>query len=288
MFKQQYEKYQIAVENFLAELPWEENLISQAMKYSLLGGGKRIRPVLALASAELVGGNHQDLVREACAIELIHTYSLIHDDLPAMDNDDFRRGKPSNHKQFGEAAAILAGDALLTYAFELLTHSGHISAVRRLRVIKETAQAAGWQGMVGGQVMDTLDNGQEITLAGIEDIHRKKTGSLLRASARLGAILGGGNEKEIETISDYASHLGLAFQIQDDILDIVGESNILGKQAGSDQKLAKPTYPTLLGLEGARTYLAECTSKAKESVGIFGDKAEFLVSLADYVAGRNH
>lgn len=287
MFKQQYEEYFQTVEQYLAELPFEENLICKSMNYSLVGGGKRVRPVLALACVEIVGGNPRDFVREASALELIHTYSLIHDDLPAMDNDDFRRGKLANHKAFGEAAAILAGDALLTYSFEMLAQPLAISPAKQLRVIRETAQAAGWQGMVGGQALDTLGNGQDSSISSLEIVHKKKTGALLVASARLGAILGGGNEEEIETISQYASYLGLAFQIKDDILDVIGESQVLGKPTGSDEKLDKPTYPSLLGLEGARKRLAETVAAAKTVIGYFGVKSEFLAALANYVAERN-
>lgn len=287
MFKQQYEEYFQTVEQYLAELPFEENLICKSMNYSLVGGGKRVRPVLALACVEIVGGNPRDFVREASALELIHTYSLIHDDLPAMDNDDFRRGKLANHKAFGEAAAILAGDALLTYSFEMLAQPLAISPAKQLRVIRETAQAAGWQGMVGGQALDTLGNGQDSSISSLEIVHKKKTGALLVASARLGAILGGGNEEEIETISQYASYLGLAFQIKDDILDVIGESQVLGKPTGSDEKLDKPTYPSLLGLEGARKRLAETVGAAKRIIGYFGPKSEFLAALANYVAERN-
>ncbi len=287
MFKQQYEEYLRLVEQYLDDLPFEKNLICQSMNYSLLGGGKRVRPVLALACVELVGGRPEDFVREAAALELLHTYSLIHDDLPSMDNDDFRRGKLANHKVFGEAAAILTGDALLTYSFELLAQSLAIPSDRQLRVIRETAQAAGWQGMIGGQILDTLGNGQENTLSSIKLIHEKKTGALLIASARLGAILGGGTEIEIVKISEYASFLGLAFQIKDDILDISGESEVLGKSLGSDEKLAKATYTSILGIEGAKDHLYKTITSAKEIIGYFGTSAEFLSSLADYIAERN-
>ncbi|NLI93552.1 MAG: polyprenyl synthetase family protein [Peptococcaceae bacterium] len=288
MFAQKYQYYLELIEEYLKKLPFEDNLICQSMNYSLVGGGKRVRPVLALACAEIVGGLPGNFVREASAIELIHTYSLIHDDLPAMDDDDFRRGKPSNHKAFGEAAAILAGDALLTYAFELLSQPLSVPPEKQIRVIRETAAAAGWRGMVGGQVLDTIGNGQKSELSEIENIHRMKTGALLKASARLGAILGGGTEEEIDIVSEYASYIGLAFQIKDDILDIVGESQVLGKPVGSDEKLNKPTYPTILGLEGAYGYLAKTISSAKNTIGFFGQKADFLSALADYIAERDN
>lgn len=288
IFKQQYEDYLGLVEDYLAELPFEKDLLGRSMNYSLIGGGKRIRPVLALACMELVGGQPKDFVREAAALELIHTYSLVHDDLPAMDDDDFRRGKLANHKMFGEAAAILTGDALLTYSFELLAQPTEVSPVKQLRVIRETALASGWQGMVGGQVLDTLGNGQKSTLAGIEIIHKLKTGALLIASARLGAILGGGTEIEIDKITKYASALGLAFQIKDDILDVIGDSKELGKPIGSDKKLAKSTFPSLLGMDGAKDHLNKTITSAKKIVGCFGTKADFLSALADYIAERNN
>jgi len=286
-FKQQYDDYLKLIEDYLGSLPLQENLITKSMHYSLLGGGKRVRPVLALACIEVVGGCPQDFVREASALELIHTYSLVHDDLPAMDDDDFRRGKLSNHKVFGEATAILAGDALLTLAFELLSQPLSISSDRQIQVIRETAQAIGWQGMVGGQVLDTLGNGSPSTLTEIENIHRMKTGALLQASARLGAIIGGGSEEEINSLSQYAANVGLAFQIQDDILDIVGESTVLGKPIGSDEKLDKLTYPKILGLDGAYAHLKKTIAAAKESITCFGAKGYFLAALADYIGERD-
>jgi len=287
MFKQQYEYYCQLIEEYLDQLPWDQSLICKSMNYSLKAGGKRIRPVLALACIEVVGGQPLDFVKEAAALELIHTYSLIHDDLPAMDNDDFRRGQPSNHKMFGEATAILTGDALLTYAFELLAQPSLAPPEKQLRVIRETAQAAGWQGMVGGQVLDTLSQEQNYSLIDIENIHRKKTGALLVASARLGAILGGGTEDQIEKISDYAALIGLAFQIKDDILDISSEQAILGKPVGSDLKQGKKTYVSVLGLSKAEKHLEDTIAAAKRCLADFSDSAEFLSSLADYIAQRN-
>lgn len=288
IFQQQYEHYLGMIEKHIEQLPLNDNEIGQSMQYSLAAGGKRVRPVLALACVELVGGCPQDFVREAVAIELIHTYSLIHDDLPAMDDDDFRRGKPSNHRKFGEATAILAGDALLTLAFEMLAQPLPINKDQQLRMIRETAEAVGWLGMVGGQVLDTLGNGQANTISYIESIHHLKTGKLLQASARMGAILGGGTEEDISRVSEYASHLGLAFQIQDDILDIVGEKTLLGKPTGSDDKLDKLTYPKILGLDGAYLHLKEKIAKAKDVIDHFGTRGYFLAALADYVGQRDH
>lgn len=288
MFKKQYNYYLNLVEQYLQKLPFQDNLISHSMNYSLIGGGKRVRPVLALACVDLVGGTAKEYVREAAAIELIHTYSLIHDDLPAMDDDDYRRGRLSNHKKFGEAVAILAGDGLLTLAFELLAQPLDISHERQLRIIRETAQASGWEGMVGGQVLDTFGNGQKSSLENLEKIHQMKTGALLVLSARLGAILGGATEEEITKISQYAAHIGLAFQIKDDILDVTGESELLGKPAGSDIKHDKLTYPSLLGLEGAIEHLNNTITSAKEIINSFGPRAEFLISLANYIAERKN
>lgn len=288
MFKQQYNGYLELIEDYLQNLPLTEDLIGRSMRYSLVSGGKRVRPVLALACVEIVGGQPQDFVREAAALELIHTYSLIHDDLPAMDDDDYRRGKLANHKAFDEATAILAGDALLTMAFELLSQPLPGLSDKQLRVIKETAMAAGWQGMVGGQVLDTVGNGQQANLQDIENIHNLKTGALLKVSARLGAVLGGGTEEEIKNLSQYASYLGLAFQIKDDILDVTGESAKLGKPAGSDEKLAKATYPRLLGLDGAAQHLNMTIKLAKEALAAFGAKGRFLLTLADYISERDH
>ncbi|UWG98989.1 polyprenyl synthetase family protein [Dehalobacter sp. DCM] len=288
MFQKQYNDYLDKIEGYLDALPLDSSLLAKSMKYSVVGGGKRIRPVLALACADLVGGCSEKIVGEASALELIHTYSLIHDDLPSMDNDDYRRGKLSNHKMFGEAAAILAGDALLTYAFELIAKPVKGDEGKKLRVVLETAQAAGWQGMVAGQSLDTLGSLDNTTLSDIEHVHNLKTGALLKASARLGAILGGGSEQEISVLSSYALELGLAFQIKDDILDVVGESADLGKSAGKDEKSGKPTYTTLLGLDGARVKLEESIAKAKDHLQYFGAKADFLRSLADYTAQRKN
>jgi geranylgeranyl diphosphate synthase type II len=243
---------------------------------------------MALAAAECVGGNMQDVLPAAVALELIHTYSLIHDDLPAMDDDDYRRGMLTNHKVFGEGYAILAGDGLLTYAFELLSSGLNFPAELQLRVLHEVALAAGRLGMVGGQVLDLAGEGRDLTLSEIEDINRMKTGALLKISARLGAILGGGREDQIEALTRYAQALGLAFQIKDDILDIEGDSQVLGKPVGSDQKNAKATYPTLMGLEKAKEYLHDQTGKALEALSCFGERGLFLAQLAEYMEKRQH
>ncbi|MDR3602892.1 MAG: polyprenyl synthetase family protein [Desulfosporosinus sp.] len=276
------------IEQFLAQLAWDKDILSQSMYYSLIGGGKRIRPVLALASAEAVGGNPEAILSAAVALEFIHTYSLIHDDLPAMDNDDYRRGRLSNHKVFGEAYAILAGDALLTYAFELLADPGLGQPERQLRLIREVAVAAGKVGMVGGQVADVAGEGKTLTLPDIEEIHKAKTGALLTISARLGGILAGGTAEQEQALTDYAQALGLAFQIKDDILDVVGDSETLGKLAGSDLRQGKSTYVSLLGLEGAGQELHVQILKAQSALKPFDEGAIFLSELANYIEQRQH
>jgi geranylgeranyl diphosphate synthase type II len=288
VFKVTFQRYLTMIEQFLVQLPWDKNILNQSMYYSLIGGGKRIRPVLALASAEAVGGDPESILPVAIALELIHTYSLIHDDLPAMDNDDYRRGRLSNHKVFGEANAILAGDALLTYAFELLADSGVGQPERQLRIICEVAIAAGKDGMVGGQVADVVGEGKTLKLDEIEEIHKGKTGALLTVSARLGGILAGGTEKQVKALTDYAQALGLAFQIKDDILDVVGNSEILGKPAGSDLRQGKATYVSLLGLEGAEHQLHVQILKAQSALKPFDEGAIFLSELATFIEQRQH
>ncbi len=288
MFKVTFQRYLTMIEQFLAQLPWDKDILNQSMYYSLIGGGKRIRPVLALASAEAVGGDLETILPAAVSLELIHTYSLIHDDLPAMDNDDYRRGRLSNHKVFGEANAILAGDALLTYAFELLADPGTGQPERQLRIIREVAVAAGKDGMVGGQVADGAGEGKMLSLDEIEEIHKGKTGALLTASARLGGILAGGTEQQVKALTDYAQALGLAFQIKDDILDVVGNSEILGKPAGSDVRQGKATYVSLLGLEGAEHQLHAQILKAQSALKPFDEGAIFLSELAHFIEQRQH
>lgn len=289
MFRTSFKSYSEKIDPFLENLPWNEETMGQSMRYSLVGGGKRIRPVLALAAAEAVGGEADSILPSACALELIHTYSLIHDDLPAMDNDDYRRGRLANHKVFGEGKAILAGDGLLTYAFELIARPLPVPAERQLRLIREVAQAAGPNGMVLGQVLDLEAEGKTLNLEEIEQIHRYKTGAMLVVSARLGGILGGGTEGQIQALTRYAQSLGLAFQIKDDILDVEGDSATLGKPAHSDLEQEKSTYPSLLGLDGAKEQLAVKVREAHEALSVFGSldhPVDFLHSLADYIADR--
>jgi len=288
VFKVTFERYLALIEQFLAQLQWDKDSLNQSMYYSLIGGGKRIRPVLALASAKAVGGDVAVILPAAVSLELIHTYSLIHDDLPAMDNDDYRRGRLSNHKVYGEANAILAGDALLTYAFELLADQRVGLPERQLRIIREVAVAAGKDGMVGGQVADVAGEGKTLNLSEIEEIHKGKTGALLTVSARLGGILAGGTEHQVEALTDYAQALGLAFQIKDDILDVIGNSEILGKTAGSDLRQGKATYVSLLGLEGAEHQLHAQIIKAQSALKPFDEGAIFLSELASFIEQRQH
>jgi len=288
VFKETFQRYLTMIEQTLAQLPWDKGVLNESMHYSLNAGGKRIRPVLALASAEAVSGNPETILGAAAALELIHTYSLIHDDLPAMDNDDYRRGRLSNHKVFGDAQAILAGDALLTYAFELLADSELGQPERQLRIIREVAVAAGKDGMVGGQVADLAGEGRILSLNEIEEIHKAKTGALLTVSARLGGILAGGTEEQVRALTDYAQALGLAFQIKDDILDIVGDSETLGKPTGSDLRQGKSTYVSLLGLDGAGHQLHTQILKAQSALKPFNEGAIFLNELALYIEERKH
>ena len=274
-------------------LPAEDFLphsLHQAMRYSIFAGGKRLRPILMVAASEAVGGSAQQVMHAACAMEMIHTYSLVHDDLPAMDDDGFRRGRPTNHKVYGEATAILAGDALLTEAFRLLADAKANESVPPktvLRVIELVARYAGSQGMVGGQVVDMESEGKEIDFPTLEYIHTHKTGGLILASVQVGALLGGGDEEQFAALTRFGGAAGLAFQIADDILDVVGDQAELGKDVGSDQARGKVTYPALLGLSEARQRASELCDIAVESLTPLGDAAKTLQVLARYIVDRN-
>jgi geranylgeranyl diphosphate synthase type II len=264
-------------------------VLQQAMLYSLFAGGKRIRPILALASCEACGGAAEDIVPYAATLELIHTYSLIHDDLPAMDNDDLRRGKPTNHKVYGEAVAILAGDALLTEAFSILSDPAlgrNVDEARLLRASKEVAAASGMRGMVAGQVQDMLSENTEPDSDTLEFIHRCKTAALIRGSVRLGAILSGGAENEVVAMTEYGNDIGLAFQVVDDILDVEGETEELGKPKGSDEKKKKMTYPRLYGLEKSKEKARQLIGDAVASLTEFGERAQPLREIARYLLER--
>jgi geranylgeranyl diphosphate synthase, type II len=263
--------------------------LNQAIRHSLIDGGKRLRPILVLAAAEAVGGKADHLMPFACALECVHTYSLIHDDLPAMDDDDLRRGRPTCHKQFDEATAILAGDALLTMAFELAARPIEgVDASDSLAMVVQLAKDAGVHGMVGGQMMDMEAEDRVVELAELQYIHIHKTGALIRSSCMAGACLGGGSKAEIKKIKHYGEAIGLAFQIADDILDVVGDSELLGKTTGQDQQHDKATYPALMGLGQARDEAAILVEKAISCLDGFPSAADPLRQLASYITDRTH
>jgi geranylgeranyl diphosphate synthase, type II len=265
----------------------EPTKVHQAMRYSVLAPGKRLRPILVIAGAEAVGGRAETVLDTACALELIHTYSLIHDDLPAMDDDDYRRGRLTNHKVFGEAMAILAGDALLTLAFRLIAHNaGRIAPAAVGEVVAEVADAAGTDGMVGGQVVDIESEGKVISAEMLDYIHLRKTAALIRASLRVGALLVGGTTTQVDAISLAGQSLGLAFQIVDDILDVEGSLAELGKSAGSDERKQKATYPALHGLPTSKRRAREMIDETKRLLEPLGPAAETIRALADYVLER--
>jgi len=263
--------------------------LCKAMRYSILNGGKRIRPILAMAAFDAVGGKGDTILPFACALELIHTYSLIHDDLPAMDDDDFRRGKPTVHRVFGEAVAILAGDALLTGAFQTMSHGAlehGIDLEMSMEIIREISQTAGFSGLVGGQVMDIESEGRAADLPTVEYIHTHKTGALILASLRAGAKLGGASSDKLEAITRYGERIGLAFQIVDDILDVIGESSTLGKEVGSDEARKKATYPGVVGIEESKRLAENLVKEAIAHLTILEEKAEPLEEIARYLVRR--
>ncbi len=268
--------------------PEKPEILRESMRYSLLAGGKRIRPILCLASCSLAGGDPNFAVPTAVAIEMIHTMSLIHDDLPSMDNDDLRRGRPTNHKVYGDAIAILAGDALLTRAFEMVSlRSPGVSRERLLNVVGELSLVAGAPGLVGGQVVDLECEGKEVDLETLEYIHLHKTGALLKACVRTGAMIAGADTKMLDALTKYARGIGLAFQIIDDILDVTSNSEILGKTAGKDLLADKTTYPKLLGLEESKRRALTLVKNAKEAIMPWGKDANYLIALADFITNRD-
>ena len=263
--------------------------VHEAMRYSLFAGGKRVRPILAIAAAEALGARSAGLLPLAGALELIHTYSLIHDDLPAMDDDDFRRGRPTCHKVYGEAVAILAGDGLLNRAFEVLSDPRRTKALpanRLLAIIREISAASGVLGMVGGQVVDMESEGREIDFPTLEYIHTHKTGALIRASVRVGALYAKANEKRLKALTRYGELAGLSFQIVDDILDITGKREEIGKNIGGDLKKGKRTFPSFFGLEGSRLRAKEVGDKAIDALRDFDHRADPLRELAKYIVNR--
>lgn len=263
-----------------------QSIIYEAMRYSVFAGGKRLRPVLMLLVCRMCGGDVNDVLPFACALEMIHTYSLIHDDLPAMDNDDLRRGRPTSHKKFGEAAAILAGDALLNKAFEVMSDYSGNDTARALKAISIIAHSSGAEGMIGGQVVDIISENREITLDELRYLHLNKTGAIIRSACAAGAVMAGAGDDEIKAVDRFAENLGIAFQIQDDILDVTGTEEELGKPIGSDAEEGKNTYVSLLGIEKAEEMSKEYSESAKHALDIFGEKSDILKQLTDYLTNR--
>lgn len=298
-FKTKYDCLLIKVNNALSTIIVEKegpaNTIYKAMNYSLMAGGKRLRPVLMLAVCEMLEGDVEDIMPYACGLEMIHTYSLVHDDLPAMDNDDYRRGKLTNHKVFGYATAILAGDALLNYSFEYMlaaildkSRVKNYSLESGIKAIAYIARAAGVNGMIGGQIADIESEGKKITYEELEYIHNHKTGALIRASVMIPAILAQLDDDRKKALENYSSNIGLAFQVKDDILDSEGEFGLLGKSVGKDMNSAKSTFVSFHGIDNSRRILKTLVENATESLEIFGEKASFLKELAAYIAERKH
>lgn len=287
-FRERRDIIEKALDKFLPPESEYPEIIHKAIRYSVFAGGKRLRPILVMAGAEAVGGSIHDVLPIACGIEFIHTYSLIHDDLPALDNDDFRRGKPTNHKVFGEDIAILAGDALLTLAFEVI--SGHYNRSKGfdkvLRIINEIARACGTMGMIGGQVIDLESEGREIDFKTLDYIHNHKTGALIITSIRVGAIYSDATESQLEILTRYAEKIGLLYQIVDDLLDIKGDIKKTGKSVGSDIKNNKSTYPAIYGFEKAQQIACILAGEAKDYASNLGEKGKFFIHFADYLLNR--
>lgn len=288
-FRDQIAQYRAAIEEFLQgqfceDLP--QKRLFDAMRYSLLAGGKRIRPVLTLEFCRICGGDWRSALPFACALEMIHTYSLIHDDLPCMDNDDYRRGRLTNHKVFGEALAVLAGDGLLTAAFETAASAATDPAVT-VKAIRILAEQAGELGMVGGQVLDMDAEEQELTEQGIYDIQCRKTGALIQAACQIGVVAAGGTQQQLDAAKTYAQNLGLAFQIRDDMLDVIGDEATFGKPIGSDKAEEKTTFVDLLGLAACEREVVRLTDEAISALSPFGGEADFLAALSHSMETRN-
>lgn len=281
------DKVDSEIEFYLQKSQAPERL-KESMLYSFKAGGKRIRPLLLIASYKGYQEDSEKVLSSAVALEMIHTYSLIHDDLPAMDDDDLRRGLPTNHKAFDESTAILAGDALLTYGFEIIVNDPTLSADEKVEVVKILSQSSGAQGMVAGQVLDMAAENKPVDLGAMEEIHDLKTGQLITFAITIGAFLGGAPSDEIEELKQFAYYLGLIFQVQDDILDVIGDAEKIGKAVGSDEGNQKSTYPKLLGLDGAIKQKEVYLLKAKESLGKINTKHGYLLGLIEYLTIRNH
>lgn len=290
-YAKQYQEYLVRVNAALETacntyLP-EESDVCRAARYSLLGGGKRIRAVLVLAVCDMLNGDAAAADQFAAAVEMLHCYSLIHDDLPCMDNDDMRRGKPSSHIKFGEANALLAGDSLLTFAFQTAGEAKDIPADAVAKAVSLLARAAGCAGMIAGQVQDLENENKTVSVDDLRSVDVLKTGELIRCACQLGCVAAGADDKKLEAARIYAENLGIAFQIVDDILDVTSDEATLGKPIGSDAENCKNTYVSLLGLEEAQIIAAELTDKAIDALKIFGDEAEFLISLSEKLLSRN-
>lgn len=277
-----------ALNGFLPKANERPATIHRAMRYSLFAGGKRMRPALVLAAAEACGGREADALAPAAAVECIHTYSLIHDDLPGMDNDDLRRGQPTNHKVFGEGMAILAGDGLLTWAFEIVAQTPATKRYSAQAYVLELARAAGSRQLIAGQVADLEGEGKPLTVAQLRYIHERKTSALLACSVRLGGMSANGSPAQLAALTDFGYHVGLAFQVIDDILDVTQTSAQLGKTAGKDEAVQKATYPRIVGLEKSRKIAAELTRKAFAALKPFKGRAVALEALAQYLLERQH
>ncbi|XTR37327.1 polyprenyl synthetase family protein [Paraclostridium tenue] len=288
--KSRVNNVEILLNEYMPKEEGYQKTIFEAMNYSLSAGGKRLRPILTLEACKLVGGNEKDAIPFAAAIEMIHTYSLIHDDLPALDNDDLRRGRKTNHKVYGEAMAILAGDGLLNYAYEIMLREsiGKDDSNKYLKAINEIAKASGIYGMIGGQVVDIESEGKSISMDKLDFIHMNKTAAIIIGCMRAGAIIGGASEIQLENITKYAKNIGLSFQIVDDILDVVGDEAKLGKKVGSDIDNEKSTYPSLIGLDKSKEIAKNLIEEAKLSISNIDKDSEFLNSLADYIVDREY
>ncbi len=286
---QQRQRVDQFLEQSLPDTLRDPEKLYESMRYSLLGGGKRVRPILTIAAAQALGYNNDAMLPFAASLEFVHTYSLIHDDLPAMDDDDYRRGRLTNHKEFGDGMAILAGDALLTMAFELCSRDegDHgLTVGQQLTIVRELAFGSGHQGMVGGQVMDIQAENQEVELSQLQKIHSYKTGQLIRTAVRIGGIIGGASSIQLQSLTGYAEDIGLAFQIADDVLNMVGTREELGKDAGTDEKRGKKTYPSFFGIDGARQLGNECVERAVNRLESFDHHADPLRHIATYIVER--
>ncbi|MEN6522079.1 MAG: polyprenyl synthetase family protein [Armatimonadota bacterium] len=276
-----------ALDRYLPPATDQPGVVHEAMRYSTIDGGKRIRPILTLAGCDAVGGRMEMAMPAACALECIHAFSLIHDDLPCMDDDDLRRGRPTSHKVFGEAMALLAGDALFAFAFQLISETPKdVASDVVLDVWRKIAEATGTNGMVGGQVMDMLAQGRPSSIPEIELIHRRKTGALLKVAIVTGGMLGGGSEEQVDALSCYGRNIGLAFQIADDILDIKGDEKKLGKPIGSDLEMEKATYPSVIGIEKSMELAKKAMDDAIAALSIFDEKSDPLREIARFVVER--